>query len=74
MRLLRSCDSPNCVYVVISQLVYLIDLSIVNFTTEKIEELQKHIDKLNHELETLKSTTTRDMWKNELGLLIKKLK
>jgi hypothetical protein len=49
-------------------------LSIVNFTTEKIEDLQKHIDKLNHELETLKSTTTRDMWKNELGLLMKKLK
>ena len=53
---------------------YLIDLSIVNFTNDKIEELQKHIDKLNHELETLKSTITRDMWKNELGLLIKKLK
>ena len=53
---------------------YLIDLSIVNFTNEKIEELQKHIDKLNHELDTITSTTIQDMWKNELNVLFKKLK
>jgi len=53
---------------------YLIDMSIVNFTNEKIAELQKHISKLKIELENIQSTTTRDMWKNELNVLSKKIK
>ena len=53
---------------------YLIDMSIINFTNEKITELQKHIDKLEIELENIKSITTRDMWKNELNVLSKKIK
>ena len=53
---------------------YLIDMSIINFTNEKITELQKHIDKLESELENIKSITTRDMWKNELNVLSKKIK
>ena len=52
---------------------YLINMSLYNFTLEKIEELSKVIDKLINEYETLEKLTEIDIWKNELKTLKNKI-
>ena len=49
-----------------SEYNYLLNLSIYNFTSEKLEELQKDIDTSKEEYETLQSMDNKDIWKKEL--------
>jgi protein subunit release factor A len=51
---------------------YLMNLSIYNFTSEKLEELQNDIDKNKKEHETLSAIDIKDIWKDELDKLEEK--
>jgi len=48
---------------------YLINLSLTQFTYEKIEELKSLIDKLNFEFDELTNKDIKDIWSNELKIL-----
>lgn len=50
----------------------LLKLSVKNFTEEKIQELETNIANLKEELETLKSTTEKQMWLYELDMFVSK--
>ena len=45
---------------------YLLNLSVYNFTLEKVQELEKEIQKKNIELNTLTNTDIKEIWKQEL--------
>ena len=45
---------------------YLMNLSIYNFTSEKLEELQNDIDKNKEEYNSLESMDIKDIWRTEL--------
>ena len=45
---------------------YLLNLSVYNFTLEKVQELETEIQKKNIELNTLTNTDIKEIWKQEL--------
>ncbi len=48
---------------------YLLNMNIRSFTKQKLESLQKDIDKMEDELDKAKRTSPSDMWLNELNEL-----
>ena len=46
---------------------YLLNMNIRSFTKQKLDTLQKEIDKVNNELELMIKITPSDMWLNELN-------
>ena len=50
---------------------YLLRLQISSVTVEKIERLKKDIDTKIEERDKLKETSEKDMWKNDLDMLMK---
>ena len=55
-----------------SEYNYLLNLSVYNFTAEKVDELQAGIDKNKEEYEELKDMDPKDMWRNELDVFEEK--
>ena len=55
-----------------SEYNYLLNLSVYNFTAEKVDELQAEIDKNKEEYEELKNMDPKDMWRNELDIFEEK--
>ena len=53
---------------------YLIKLSLVVFTEEEIEKLNKEFDKLKDQYETLMNKTIKEIWSSECSELLKHLK
>ena len=53
---------------------YLINISIISFSKEKLEELKQTYDKLKLEIEKVISITENNMWISELEDLKKKIK
>jgi len=45
---------------------YLLNMNIRSFTKQKLESLQKEIDKIDSDLDRVKRTTPKDMWLNDL--------
>lgn len=45
---------------------YLLNMNIRSFTKQKLEILQKEIDKLSEQLDKIKKTTPAQMWSNDL--------
>ena len=45
---------------------YLLNMSIYNFTSDKINEIEDKINKKSNELTTLQETSIKDMWIREL--------
>lgn len=52
---------------------YLFSISAINFTDEKVQELEKKIKELQEELKLYKEKDVKDIWKAELKELIKQL-
>ena len=52
---------------------YLLNMSITQFTHEKIDELKNIISNLTEEFNTLKNTSIKDMWLHELNELFNQL-
>tara|TARA_B100000902_G_scaffold383406_1_gene422252 strand:- start:522 stop:1019 length:498 start_codon:yes stop_codon:yes gene_type:complete len=55
-----------------SEYNYLLNLSIYNFTSEKLEELQNDIDKNKEEFNSLENMDTKDIWRKELDVFEEK--
>jgi len=55
-----------------SEYNYLLNLSIYNFTSEKLEELQNDIDKNKEEFNSLESMDIKDIWRKELDVFEEK--
>ena len=55
-----------------SEYNYLLNLSVYNFTSEKVDELQAEIDKSKEEYEGLKDMDPKDMWRKELDVFEEK--
>ena len=55
-----------------SEYNYLLNLSVYNFTSEKVDELQADIDKSKEEYEELKDMDPKDMWRRELDVFEEK--
>ena len=55
-----------------SEYNYLLNLSVYNFTSEKVDELQADIDKSKEEYEELKDMDPKDMWRKELDVFEEK--
>jgi len=53
---------------------YLINMPLYHLTGDKIDELKKLLDELQHEYDVLNKQTLEEMWINEINVLIKKLK
>ena len=53
---------------------YLINISLISFSKEKLDELQQSYNKIKLELEQINAITETDMWLNELSDLKKKIK
>ena len=51
---------------------YLLNLSIYNFTSEKLEELQNDIDKNKEEFNSLENMDIKDIWRKELDVFEEK--
>tara|TARA_B100000214_G_scaffold159794_1_gene114669 strand:+ start:272 stop:3646 length:3375 start_codon:yes stop_codon:yes gene_type:complete len=56
------------------QYSYLLNLSIYNFTSEKVSELETEITTKKEEYSQLKSMDIKDIWRNELNVLEEKYK
>lgn len=52
---------------------YLLNLPLIQLSTEKLEELQKQVDEKKEKIEKTKSTTVEKMWMDDLRNLRKKL-
>ena len=55
-----------------SEYNYLLNLSIYNFTSEKLEELQNDIDKNKEEFNSLENMDIKDIWRKELDVFEEK--
>ena len=55
-----------------SEYNYLLNLSVYNFTSEKVDELQAEIDKNKEDYEGLKDIDPKDIWRNELDVFEEK--
>jgi len=53
---------------------YLLNISLISFSKEKIEELQQSYNKIKLEIDQINALTETEMWLNELSDLKKKLK
>ena len=53
---------------------YLINISLISFSKEKLEELKQTYEKIKLEIEKITSTTETEMWLSELEDLKKKIK
>ena len=53
---------------------YLINMPLYHLTEDKIDELKKSLDELQLEYDTLNKQTLKEIWLNEINVLIKKLK
>tara|TARA_Y100000389_G_scaffold205087_1_gene262940 strand:- start:5550 stop:9005 length:3456 start_codon:yes stop_codon:yes gene_type:complete len=53
---------------------YLLSINIKSFTYELLEKLNKLLENKKHELSVLKSKKIKDIWLNDLDVLIKSLK
>lgn len=53
---------------------YLINISLISLSKEKLEELKQNYEKIKLEIEKVNSVTENDMWINELEDLKKKIK
>ena len=55
-----------------SEYNYLLNLSVYNFTSEKVDELQNDIDKSKEEYKLLNEMDPKDIWRNELDVFEEK--
>jgi len=53
---------------------YLINISLISLSTEKLSELKETYEKIKIEIDKVLSTTETEMWLQELDYLKKKLK
>jgi hypothetical protein len=53
---------------------YLINISLISLSKEKLEELKQSYDKIKLEIDRINSLTENDMWISELEDLKKKIK
>jgi DNA topoisomerase II len=53
---------------------YLLNISLISLSKEKLDELKKSYDKIKSEIDVINSMTENDMWNKELQDLKKKLK
>lgn len=71
--LVKFCDSNEIIVKEEDSYDYLFKISILNFTPNKVKELQKSISSVESEIKRLNKITAKDMWIEDLDELLKDL-
>lgn len=71
--LVKFCDSNEIIVKKEDSYDYLFKISILNFTPNKVKELQKSISSVESEIKRLNKITAKDMWIEDLDELLKDL-
>lgn len=71
--LVKFCDSNEIIVKKDDSYDYLFKISILNFTPNKVKELQKSISSVESEIKRLNKITAKDLWIEDLDDLLKDL-